>query len=115
MCISKAMRLSVFRSRSILGCFLLLFVAVAGYAPTARPMSVLTYHYDNKRTGWNSSETTLTPQNVPGLQLLASVGLDEQVDAQPLLVQGVTIAGGTHDVVYVATENDTVYALDAVT
>jgi hypothetical protein len=74
---------------------------------------VLTHHNDNLRTGWNSHETTLTPTNVPSLQLIATVSLDEQVDAQPLFVPGLSIAGGTHDVVYVATENDTVYAIDA--
>src|SRR5262249_34843339 len=99
----------------ILGYLLCLSIALAGSAPAARSQSILTYHYDNSRTGWNPNETTLTPQNVPGLQLLASVSLDEQVDAQPLLVRGLTIAGGTHDVLYVATENDTVYALDAAT
>src|ERR1035437_3952368 len=50
----------------------------------------------------------------PHVMLLASNGaLDDQVDAQPLLVPGLTIAGGIHDVVYVATESNTVYAIDA--
>jgi hypothetical protein len=77
--------------------------------------NVTTHHYDNLRTGWNQSETVLTPNAVrsAGFGLLASVPLDEQVDAQPLLVTGQNIAGALHDVVYVATENDTVYALDA--
>ena len=77
--------------------------------------NVTTHHYDNLRTGWNQSETILTPNAVRGASfgLLAAVPLDEQVDAQPLLVTGQNIAGGQHDVVYVATENDTVYALDA--
>ena len=77
--------------------------------------NVTTHHYDNLRTGWNQSETVLTPNAVRGATfgLLASVPLDEQVDAQPLLLTGQNIAGGLHDVVYVATENDTVYALDA--
>jgi hypothetical protein len=92
-----------------------LSIATAAHVQTARSQSISTYHYDNLRTGWNPNETTLTPQNVPGLQLLTSVSLDEQVDAQPLLVRGLTIGGQTHDVLYVATENDTVYALDAVT
>jgi hypothetical protein len=67
------------------------------------------------RTGWNQQETILTPANVGNLQLSATVSLDEQVDAQPLLVPGVTIAGRRHTVVYVATENDTIYAIDAAT
>ena len=65
-----------------------------------------------------SNETVLTPANVkPGFGLLHSVALDDQVDAQPLVVPGVMITAGkyqgtTHDVVYVATENNTVYAID---
>ena len=113
MCGSSKGRLLSSRLRVILGSLLFLAAAMAAYAPTAQPQSISTYHYDNLRTGWNPNETVLTPQNVPGLQLLASVSLDEQVDAQPLLVRGLTIAGGTHDVLYVATENNTVYALDA--
>ena len=81
--------------------------------------SVTTYHNDNFRTGWNSHETTLTPASVNATQFgpLASVTLDDQVDAQPLLVPGVNITAGSHkgihDVVYVVTGNDTVYAIDA--
>jgi hypothetical protein len=109
-----AVRSSSSCPRFLLGCLLFVSVATAADVRTAHSQSVLTYHYDNSRTGWNPNETTLTPQNVPGLQLLASVSLDEQVDAQPLLVPGLAIPGqGTHDVLYVATENDTIYALDA--
>jgi hypothetical protein len=77
---------------------------------------VITYHSDNMRTGWNPAETQLTPLNVagPDFGLLHLVPLDNQADAQPLFVAGQQIAGhGKHDVVYVATENDTVYAIDA--
>src|ERR1700733_11027413 len=78
-------------------------------------ISVTTYHNDNNRTGWNSSETVLTPANVNNSSFgaLTTVNLDDQVDAQPLVVTGVNISGGTHDVAYVATENDTVYAIDS--
>src|SRR5262249_7054173 len=121
---SYTLQSSVSRSRVILWCRLFLWLAVAGYAPIAYSQSVVTYHYDNLRTGWNANETTLTPTNVPNLQLVGSVNcpgstvpatvcLDEQVDAQPLLVTGLTIAGVTHDILYVVTENNTVYALDA--
>ncbi len=81
--------------------------------------AITTYHYDNNRTGWNQSETVLTPANVSSSSfgLLQTVALDDQVDAQPLLVPAVQITAGTlqglHDVVYVATENNTVYAIDA--
>src|SRR5713226_8852361 len=79
----------------------------------AAQTAVTTYHNDNFRTGWNSNETVLTPANVNATQFgaLASVAVDDQVDAQPLLVPGVnfTVGGhqGTHDVVYVVTGNDT--------
>src|SRR5262249_43381441 len=83
-------------------------------SPT-RAAAITTYHYDNARTGWNKVETILTPANVGNLRLLTTVALDGQVDAQPLLVSGVTIGGGRHDVLYVATENDTIYAISAAT
>jgi hypothetical protein len=80
--------------------------------------AVTTYHNDTYRTGWNSHETTLTPANVgsSAFGLLHNVALDDQVDAQPLVVPGVMITAGTsqglHDVVYVATEGNTIYAID---
>lgn len=81
--------------------------------------SVTTYHVDNNRTGWNSHETTLTPSNVgsSSFQQLLAVALNDQVDGQPLFVPGVNITVGSHqglhDVVYVATESNTIYAIDA--
>lgn len=81
--------------------------------------AVTTYHYDSNRTGWNNQETTLTPTNVASsaFGLLYNVALDDQVDGQPLMVPGVNITTGsyqgTHDVVYVASEGNTVYAIDA--
>jgi len=80
------------------------------------PQDVLTYHGDNLRTGWFSSETLLTASNVnaQSFGLLQTVPLDGKVDAEPLVVMQQQIAGhGIHDVVYVATENDSIYALDA--
>jgi hypothetical protein len=87
--------------------------------PVAAQTSVTTYHNDHYRTGWNSTETVLTPANVNPTKFggLATVTLDDQVDAQPLVVTGVNITTGghqgTHDVVYIVTENNTVYAIDA--
>src|SRR5262249_51276350 len=78
----------------------------------AQSVAVTTYHNDNRRTGLNSHETILTPANVgsSAFGLLSTVTLDDQVDAQPLVVPGVNItAGGSqgmHDVVYVVTENN---------
>jgi len=91
-------------------------VALLTVSAVAVPSSnVTTHHYDNLRTGWNSDETLLTPTAVAGgsFTLQHQVSLDQQVDAQPLLVTNQTIAGGAHDVAYVATENNTVYAVDA--
>ncbi len=92
----------------------MVLIAVSALAQT----SVTTYHYDTYRTGWNNTETTLTPANVgsSSFGLLHNVALDDQVDSQPLVVPGVTITAGSsqgqHDVVYVATEGNTIYAID---
>jgi len=84
-------------------------------AKTAAEINVTTYHNNTMRNGWDNAEKSLTPSVVGGASfgLLHQVKLDDQVDGQPLLVTGLTIAGGTHDVVYVATEGNTVYAIDA--
>jgi hypothetical protein len=76
--------------------------------------SVLTWRNDNARTGQYLVETTLTPANVNSTKFgkLASLPVDGYVYAQPLFVAGVKIGGATHDVVYVATEHDTLYAYD---
>jgi PKD repeat protein len=79
-------------------------------------VSVLTYHYDNSRTGQNTNETILTPANVTpsSFGLLFSYAVDGQVYAEPLYVPGVSIPGqGTHNLVVVATQHDSVYAFDA--
>ena len=78
--------------------------------------SVLTYQYDNTRAGVNSNETILTPQNVKTNTFgrLFSDAVDGLVYAQPLIVPNVIISGaGTHNVLYVATEHDSIYAFDA--
>ena len=91
---------------------------IAPVAATPAKVAVYTYHNDTHRTGWNSNEKILTTGNVNAstFGLLHTVALDGRVDAQPLVVPSEPIDGqGTHDVVYVATENDTVYAIDATT
>jgi hypothetical protein len=82
---------------------------------TPGDVSVLTYHNDLSRTGANLHETTLTPTNVNVTQFgkKFSFAVDGQIYAQPLYVPGLTINGAVRNVVYVATEGDTVYAFDA--
>jgi hypothetical protein len=96
-------------------CTAALWLMMVSSAATAQ-VNVTTYHDDNLRTGWNQQETTLTQGTVGGgsFGLLATnSSLDGQIDAQPLIVSGETINGSRHNVAYVVTENDTVYALDA--
>lgn len=81
----------------------------------APAVDVTTYHNDIARTGQNLSESTLTSSNVKQATfgLLHSLPVNGKVDAQPLVLAGFTIGGAPHNVVYVATEHDSVYAFDA--
>jgi len=75
-----------------------------------------TYHYDNSRTGQNTQETVLTTGNVNSTQFgkLFSYPVDGEIYPDPLYVASVNIQNqGIHNVVYVATENDSLYAFDA--
>ncbi|WP_161557462.1 lectin-like domain-containing protein [Acidisarcina polymorpha] len=78
-------------------------------------VNVYTRNFNNARTGANLQESTLSPANVNSSQFgkLFTVNVDGEVYAQPLYVSNLPIVGGTHNVVYVATMNNTVYALDA--
>jgi uncharacterized protein (TIGR03437 family) len=82
----------------------------------AASVNITTANYDQNRTNWNSSETTLTPQSVASSTFgkVASYPVDGQIYAQPLYVSGVSIPGqGVKNVLYVVTMNDSVYAFDA--
>ena len=84
--------------------------------PNPSALNVLTYHVDNTRQGANTNEVILTPNNVnvSTFGRLLTYPTDGYIFAQPLYVSGVVIPGqGTHNVVFVATENDSVYAFDA--
>jgi hypothetical protein len=96
-------------------CPAVLTIMVPALAANAQT-SILTQHYDNERTGQNTAETVLTPANVNSATFgkLFALGVDGFVWAQPLYVPGMVIPGqGTHNVLYVATEHDSVYAFDA--
>ncbi len=101
--------------------FPLLALALVIAAPRARaqaptPVTVPTWRYDLTHAGQNTHETALTPANVNSSSFgkLFSVSVDGAVYAQPLYVPGLTMGDGSvHNVFFVATEHDSVYAFDA--
>ncbi|HEV2277392.1 MAG TPA: pyrrolo-quinoline quinone, partial [Acidobacteriaceae bacterium] len=93
-----------------------LLLSCCGEAVAQTPTPVLTQAYDSARDGLNANETTLTPANVNPATFgkLFNLPVDGFVYAQPLYVPGIAISGqGTHNVVFVATMHDSVYAFDA--
>lgn len=101
-------------SNSISGCGANLGAGANPGAPSS--VDVVTYHYDNLRTGQNTNETILTPANVNSAQFgkLGEFTVAGKVDAQPLYLSNVSIPGvGTKNVLYVATEHGCVLAFDA--
>jgi hypothetical protein len=93
----------------------MLVVVVASLVSTvvSAQVNVTTRSYDNRRSGANQNETVLTLSNVASkFGKLHAVTLDGEVYAQPLYVSNVTVNGGTHNVVYVATMNNNIYAID---
>ena len=84
--------------------------------PVQSSIDVVTYHYDNMRTGANTNETALTPANVNSTAFgrLGAFMVDGKVDAEPLYLSNVAIPGnGTKNVLYAVTEQGSVFAFDA--
>jgi hypothetical protein len=90
-------------------------IIVAGNAASPTPVTVLTYHYDNRRTGWNPNETVLTTANVnsSSFGLLRSVPVGGPVDAQPLVIYAPE--HNNLPIVIVATQNDNIYYINSAT
>ncbi len=84
-------------------------------AGSASAVNITTQHGDNGRTGLNASETILTPANVNQTTFgkLFEKSVDGDMYPQPLYLQAISIGGGTHNVVYCATANNSIYAFDA--
>jgi uncharacterized protein YjdB len=83
--------------------------------PAGSGINIPTWHVDNNRSGLNQNETSLTPTNVAAgtFGKLFSYLVDGYAYAEPLLISNVTIKSAVHNVLYVATEYDSVYAFDA--
>jgi hypothetical protein len=83
--------------------------------PPSGGVNVTTWHVDNNRSGLNNKETSLSlaKVNAKTFGKLFSYSLDGYAYGEPLVMSGVTIKGVKHNVVYVATEHDSVYAFDA--
>jgi hypothetical protein len=77
--------------------------------------NVVTQHNDLKRTGWNPLENQLTQANVGGSSFgkVFTRSVDDQIYSQPLIINNLAIGGGFHNIVIIATVNNSVYAFDA--
>jgi hypothetical protein len=99
-----------------LACLLGLAFACPGFEASAAA-DVLERSYNRSRTGANTAETVLTPANVDSsanrFHRRFVMTVDGRIEGSPLYASGVVIAGGMHNVVYVATMHNTVYAFDA--
>lgn len=98
--------------RTASACLLTFVLTVIAFASAT---DVVTYHNDIARTGQNLQETILTTSNVNSSSFgkLFTMPVDGIIDAEPIYLSSVSISGGTHNVLDVVTENDSVYAFDA--
>ena len=119
MCSSSGFKAQISSLRGWAGMALVCLVLLGGQ--TEAQTNVVTQHNDISRTGANTTETILTPSNVNSNTFgkLFAQSVDGYVYAQPLYVAGLTMgsgtaqAGTTHNVIFIATEHDSVYAFDA--
>ena len=104
-------RVKRFSAHACLGLLLLVCSSLAAMAQ----VNFYTKSYDTSRTGANLQETILTPANVTPSSFgkLFTVPTDGQIYTQPLYVSNLAIAGGTHNVVFVGSMFNTLYAIDA--
>jgi Legume lectin domain/Chitobiase/beta-hexosaminidase C-terminal domain len=103
------------RSRGKLAAVTLVVWTVTNANAAGATPSVTTWRYDIGRTGQNQSEMVLTPSNVNNSSFgkLYTYAVDGYVYAQPLYLPGLVISGQAHNVVFIATQHDSVYAFDA--
>jgi hypothetical protein len=90
-------------------------LTVVSGTPMPRGTDVTTYKNDQSRSGQNLTELTLNLTNVAptSFGLLRTLPVDGRVDAQPLYLSQLSVAGGSFNAVFVATEHDSVYAFDS--
>lgn len=102
-------------SRAITLVAILLLTMSFAQLPLLGQTPITTWHYDNGRSGADTTETLLTPSNVntKSFGKLFTLPVDGYIVGHPLYLPGISISGGTHNVVYVATMHDSVYAFDA--
>lgn len=99
------------------GLGLIVFAILSSNAYALGTVNVLERSYNKFRTGANTDETVLTPANVNSganqFHKQFALAVDGKIESSPLYASAISIAGGTHNVVYVATMHNTVYAFDA--
>ncbi|WP_109485818.1 chitobiase/beta-hexosaminidase C-terminal domain-containing protein [Occallatibacter savannae] len=111
----RSFRCQLFKP-SALAWAILSSLAYPMFAQSPTPVAVPTWRYDLSHAGQNTSETALNPSNVNPASFgkLFSLPVDSTVYAQPLYIPGLTMSDGqVHNVLFVATENDSIYAFDA--
>ena len=115
-CVSSTARKTSFRAGALLVLLAASLCLPVLSAQVATPVPVLTWRYDLTQAGQNTSETALSPSNVTpdSFGKLFSLRVDSTVYPQPLYVPGLKMSDGqVHNVLFVATSNDSIYAFDA--